>query len=151
MRSYETTFIVNPQSDDAAIDRQVQSVVDLIKKNNGEIIHQNRMGTRRMAFEIEGLTQGYYTSLIFKSGTDVLPLLERHYKLEEPFIRYLTIKYEGNIEKMLAHESTPESTEAAPAAEPKAAATAETAEEKPADTDAGKSAETDQKDDKTQE
>ena len=100
MRSYETTFIVNPQADDVAIDRQVQAVVDLIEKNGGTIIHANRMGTRKMAYEIAGLTQGYYSSIVFESGTEVLPLLERLYKLEEPYIRYLTIKYEGDIERL---------------------------------------------------
>ena len=99
MRIYETTFIVNPQADDAAIDRQVTAVLDLVKKNGGEIVHEDRMGTRRLAYPIEGLTQGYYASIIFNASIDVLPLLERHYKLEEPYVRYLTIRYEGDIQR----------------------------------------------------
>jgi len=96
VRIYETAFIVNPQSDDATIDRQVAAVTDIIKNNGGEIVREDRLGTRRMAYEIEGLTQGFYASILFRAGTDVLPLLERHYKLEEPYVRYMTIRFEGD-------------------------------------------------------
>ncbi len=95
MRRYETTFIVNPQADDAAIDRQVSAVVDLIKSNGGHILDENRIGTRRLAYPIAGLAQGFYASLIFDAETSVLPRLDRHYKLEESYLRYLTIRYEG--------------------------------------------------------
>jgi len=97
LRRYETTFIVNPQADDASIDRQVTAIVDIIKADGGEILRENRIGTRRLAFPIVGLTQGYYTSIIFDSEAGVLPKLERHYKLEEPYIRYLTVRFDGPI------------------------------------------------------
>ncbi|MEW5797173.1 MAG: 30S ribosomal protein S6 [Candidatus Zixiibacteriota bacterium] len=96
MRRYETTFVVNPQADDATIDRQVTAVVDIIKNDGGQILRENRIGTRRLAFPVAGLVQGYYTSIIFESEPGVLPKLERHYKLEEPYVRYLTIKFEGD-------------------------------------------------------
>ena len=97
MRRYETTFIVNPQADDATIDRQVTAIIDIIKADGGEIQRENRIGTRRLTFPIAGLTQGYYTSLIFDSEVGVLPKLDRYYKLEEPYIRYLTIRYDGPL------------------------------------------------------
>lgn len=99
MRRYETTFIVNPQVDDATIDRQVNAVVDLIKNNGGQIMRETRWGTRRMAYAIAGLTQGFYASIVFDAENEVLPLLERHYQLEEPYIRYLTIRFEGSLEQ----------------------------------------------------
>lgn len=100
MRIYETTFIVNPQADDNTIDSKVKAVTNLISNNGGKIIHENRIGTRRLAYAIQRLTQGYYTSLIFESDPPILPQLERHFKLDEAYIRYLTVLYEGNIEKL---------------------------------------------------
>jgi small subunit ribosomal protein S6 len=125
LRRYETTFIVNPQADDAAIDRQVSAVADLIKNDGGQVLHENRIGTRRLAYPIAGLVQGFYSSLIFDAETTVLPKLERHYKLEEPYVRYLTIVYEGSV---------PMSEEAAKAeSKPVEEAKAKPAEEKPAE------------------
>ena len=50
MRTYETTFIINPQSDDATIDKYVKDIADIITEVKGEIIHQENMGTRRLAY-----------------------------------------------------------------------------------------------------
>jgi small subunit ribosomal protein S6 len=96
LRRYETTFVVNPQADDATIDRQVTAILDIIKSDGGQILRENRMGTRRLAYEVAGLTQGYYTSIIFESEPIVLPRLDRHYKLEEPYVRFLTVRFEGD-------------------------------------------------------
>ena len=97
MRTYETTFIINPQTDDAQIDRQVTDITDLIKTNGGEIKCENRIGTRRMAYAIQGLTQGYYTQLFYEAPQDALPVLDRHFKLEDPYIRFMTVLFEGPV------------------------------------------------------
>ena len=124
MTLYETTFIINPQTDDATIDRHVRQVADLINENSGTIRFEDHMGTRRLAYEILGLTQGYYASFIFEAPTKLLPALERHYKLNESYIRHLTVRYEGDTEKLAgsvekeavtAEAPTAEKTEAAPA------------------------------------
>lgn len=104
MRIYETTFIVNPQVDDAAIDREVQSVSDLITKNGGKILREARMGTRRLAYPVKGLSQGFYTSFIFEASTQVLPLLDRHFKLGEAYLRHLTILCERDLKAITEPE-----------------------------------------------
>jgi small subunit ribosomal protein S6 len=111
MGIYDTTFIVNPQIDDATIDREVQSVSDLISNNGGKIIHENRVGTRRLAYSIKGLTQGYYTTLIFEGPSRILPVLDRHFKLGEFFVRHLTILYEGDVMALTEPEKTKPSPE----------------------------------------
>ena len=117
MRLYETTFIVNPQSDDSSLDRQVKAVSDLISSNGGRVIHEDRMGTRRLAYQIQGLSQGYYVSIVFEALPALLPILDRHYRLEEPYIRYLTVLYEGdkNIGKERPETTAPEAAIQKPA------------------------------------
>lgn len=98
MRLYETTFVLNPQADEAALDNQVKAIGTIITGNGGKIVAEDRMGTRRLAYEINGMMQGYYSSFLFESEPQVLPLLERHYKLEDPYVRHLTILFEGDPE-----------------------------------------------------
>ena len=62
---YETTFILSPQADDATFDRQIQSVSDLISKYGGNVLLENRMGVRRLAYQIKKFTQGFYTYIVF--------------------------------------------------------------------------------------
>lgn len=97
MRTYETTFIINPQAEDAQIDQQVTAVIDLIKANGGEIKTENRIGTRRLAYPIDGMAQGYYTQLFYEAPQEALPVLDRHFKLEEPYIRFMTVLFEGPV------------------------------------------------------
>ncbi len=100
MRIYETTFIVNPQTDDATIDGQVKEVASLITANSGKILHEDRVGTRKLAYPINGLNHGYYTTITFEGENTLLTALERHYHLQESYIRHLTVVYEGEREKI---------------------------------------------------
>lgn len=101
MRVYETTFIINPQTDDENIERHVKEISDLITKNQGQIVHEEKMGTRRLAYPIQGLNQGFYASFIFEASEKVLPLLDRYYKLNEAYIRNLTVRFEGNPKDLM--------------------------------------------------
>jgi small subunit ribosomal protein S6 len=98
MRLYETTFILSPQADEATFDRQIKAVADVIHRYEGKVIRESRWGIRRMAYPIKRFTQGFYTRLIFEANPTVLKELERFYKIEEPYIRYLTVQFEGNLE-----------------------------------------------------
>lgn len=96
VRYYETTFILNPQADDATLDQQIKNVSDVLTSSGGQIIREERMGTRRMAYMINGLTQGHYTSFVFQAPAPALAALERHYRLEESIVRNLTVVFEGD-------------------------------------------------------
>ncbi len=97
MRVYETTFIINPQLEEATIDKKVNLVAELISNNDGKILHTDHIGTRRLAYEIGGLTQGYYASFIFEAKPEIPKTLDHHFKLDETYLRFLTVCYEGNV------------------------------------------------------
>jgi small subunit ribosomal protein S6 len=134
VRIYDTTFIVNPQTDDASIGKQVRAVSDLITNNGGRILDENRMGTRRLAYPIDGLTQGYYTAIKFAGPIGILPALDRHFHLGEAYMRHLTILYEGDVKafterKEAAAETGERPKEAKPATPEAVEESAEAAEE----------------------
>ncbi len=104
VRNYETTFIINPQSDDATIEKHVSDIKDIITNSKGTIINENHMGTRRLAYEIDKLTQGYYATFIYEAPTEVLPLLEQHFKINEAYIRDLTIRLECDPQEYLKQQ-----------------------------------------------
>lgn len=98
MRTYETTFILGPQADEATFDQQVKAVSDIITNNQGKIHKEERIGIRRLAFPIKKYTQGYYTRFIYDANNTVLNEMDRFFKLEEPYIRFLTVIHEGKSE-----------------------------------------------------
>lgn len=104
MRIYETTFILSPQADDAAFDRQVKSVTELINRYNGKVLDEDRWGIRRLAYPIKKFTQGFYTRMVFRGDNTLLTELERFFRIEEPYIRHLTVLYEGKLEGLTEEE-----------------------------------------------
>jgi small subunit ribosomal protein S6 len=98
MNLYETTFIVNPQIDEAEIDKQIQAVSKLISDNGGKIVREERIGARRLAYPIDGQNQGYYTAMLYECEPPLLPKIERHMKLGDAYMRHLTIVFEGDPE-----------------------------------------------------
>lgn len=97
MRLYEITFIVNPQTDDATIDTQVKAITNIITNASGKIVYENLMGTRRMAYPIKKLSQGYYANFIFEAPKTVVAEIDLHIRMNEAYLRHLTISYEGPI------------------------------------------------------
>jgi len=104
MRIYETTFILSPQADDAAFDRQIKSVTDLITSFKGRVLDEDRWGIRRLSYAIKKFTQGYYACIVFEGNGTLLSELDRFFRIEEPYIRYLTVLFEGKLETKAGDE-----------------------------------------------
>ncbi len=119
MKVYETTFILSPQADDAAFDRQINAISNLISKHNGKLIHEDRWGIRRLAYPIKKFTQGFYTRLLFEGTRDLLNEMERHFKLEEPYLRHLTVIFEGDLTRFTEPKREERPAESKPAPAPK--------------------------------
>jgi len=94
MPVYDSTFILNPQLEEGGLDTRIKDAVDLINANGGKVIKENRMGMRRMAYEIQKLTQGYYVSLVFEGNQGTVTELERQFRLDESCLRFLTCHFQ---------------------------------------------------------
>jgi small subunit ribosomal protein S6 len=94
MSVYDSTFILNPQIEEGGLDGRVKEATDLINSSGGKVIKENRLGMRRMAYEIQNLTQGYYVSLVFEGNQDTVNALERRLRLDESCLRFLTCHYQ---------------------------------------------------------
>ncbi len=94
MTVYDSTFILNPQLEEGGLDASIKDAVDLITAHGGKIVKENRIGMRRMAYEIQKITQGYYVSLVFEGSHETVLELERKFRLNEACLRFLTCHYQ---------------------------------------------------------
>jgi small subunit ribosomal protein S6 len=86
-------FIVKPTLTQEDSDKQVQTIQDIIKKNDGEIEATWDMGTKQLAYPIEKHSRGRYFVVYFKSKPDLIKELQRNYIISEDIIRFIIIKY----------------------------------------------------------
>lgn len=90
-KRYESTFIIKGSLQDQDVDQIVQKAEDLITKNGGSVIEMERWGRRKLAYDIERETQGFYVSAHFTAPAPTIAKLERQFHLDENVVRWLTL------------------------------------------------------------
>ncbi|GAC1412066.1 MAG: 30S ribosomal protein S6 [Candidatus Velthaea sp.] len=92
---YEVTYILKPSLEEADIDTRVAALAESLTSNGGEIVGEiEKMGKRRLAYEIDDTREGFYVVMKFKSGAAQAKELERQMRLNEDVMRALLIKLE---------------------------------------------------------
>lgn len=91
MRTYESVIIVKPQLSDGEVGEFVNKVKDLITKNNGEVISEERLGRRKFTHEVNHVRDGFYLYLKFKAETSFIKTLENTLKLNDKVLRSMTM------------------------------------------------------------
>ncbi|HOA15317.1 MAG TPA: 30S ribosomal protein S6 [Bacillota bacterium] len=95
MRAYECMFIISPQLDEEKTEAVIAKFDDLIVKNGGEVTKTDRMGRRRLAYEIDGNMEGFYTILYFNAEPTLAAELDRVFKITDGVIRHLIVRKEA--------------------------------------------------------
>jgi small subunit ribosomal protein S6 len=108
-RAYELMAIIDAGLDDEVIDQQIATLVDGITSRGGTVRTQDRWGRRRLAYEIDHRTEGYYIVLEFVGGSD-LDQLERSLRLADEIVRHKLLRLpdrEAARRGLLDGEATP--------------------------------------------
>lgn len=92
MRSYEVVFISKPELDEEALQGVVDKYTSLIQTQGGTVDGVEKMGKRRLAYEIGGFREGHYTLVNFKGESAVPRELERVLRISDEVIRHLVVK-----------------------------------------------------------
>jgi small subunit ribosomal protein S6 len=91
MRDYESVVIFNPDLDEEQVEQGLKKVEETIKKQGGEITDVQKWGLQSLAYEIQKHQQGNYVLVRFQCEPKAIKGIERHYKLADPIIRFLTV------------------------------------------------------------
>ncbi len=86
---YEVLYVLNPNLTEEETAGIVEKIKTLIEQNNGTIDEQNEWGKRKLAYEINYLTEGYYVLVKFTSGPELPAELDRILGITDGVIRSL--------------------------------------------------------------
>ena len=92
MRPYETLLLVDPRRTDQEIDECVKTFSSLVTERGGEMSNIERWGRRRLAYEIEGLTEGYYAVCTYNLDSGLRGEVEAALPFLEGLIRAKTVR-----------------------------------------------------------
>lgn len=97
VRPYEVVAIYNPGLEsEEAYDAQIERFTSLVANEGGEVVNVEKWGRRRLAYEIAGLTEGYYVLMRFNAEPAVAAELERVMKITDTVVRHLLVRLEDN-------------------------------------------------------
>jgi small subunit ribosomal protein S6 len=85
-------YILKPELEEEAIIATVARFEDVVKNGGGEVIKTDRWGKRRLAYEVNGINEGHYVLMTFKSPSGVAQELDRILRIQDDVIRQLVIK-----------------------------------------------------------
>ncbi len=92
MRNYEAMYILKPNMEEEAIDAAVTRFEEVVKNSGGEVVKTDRWGKRRLAYELNGVTEGFYVLMTFKAPSGAAQELDRILKIQDDVVRQLVIK-----------------------------------------------------------
>jgi small subunit ribosomal protein S6 len=90
---YEVTYILKPSLEEAEIESRIAALSGVLTNNGGEIVGEiDKLGKRRLAYEIDDTREGFYVVMKFKSDAAQAKELERQMRLSEDVMRALLIR-----------------------------------------------------------
>mgnify|MGYP001035703070 CR=1 FL=1 len=108
MPTYESIFVCPPDLPPEELEELVRKFEKIITQGQGEIISCDKLGRRKLAYEIKGYKEGFMYCLNFNSPPNVIPELENNYRVTDKVIRHLIVKVDKKKlkeEKVTSEES----------------------------------------------
>lgn len=100
MSIYEVTYILRPTLEESEVEDRSNAIAEIVKNQSGEVSGIERLGKKRLAYEIKDVRDGYYVVMQFTSSAAAAKELERQLKLHDDVLRALLVRLDA---KMLSH------------------------------------------------
>lgn len=92
MSQYEITYIIRPSFEDPQVDELATHFSDVAKSNGSESVELERMGRKRLAYEIKKVREGHYICMKFAGSPDTAKEVIRQMRLHDDVLRALLIR-----------------------------------------------------------
>jgi small subunit ribosomal protein S6 len=100
MNDYEVTYIMRPSLEESEVEERANAIGEILKSQGGQVMSVERLGKKRLAYEIKDVREGNYVVMQFRSDPAASKELERQLKLHEDVLRALVVRLDA---KMQAH------------------------------------------------
>ena len=97
-------LIVIPELDEEQVENTVGRFRTIIERTGGEAGEANHWGRRKLAYEIDNRTDGFYVVVEFTAGERTLVELKRILRVSDDVLRHTIVK----LPPSYAHKPMPE-------------------------------------------
>jgi small subunit ribosomal protein S6 len=107
--TYEAMLIVIPELDEEQVENTISRFQTIIERTGGGVENVNHWGRRKLAYEIDHRTDGFYVVMEFTAGERTLGELKRILRVSDDVLRHMIVK----LPPAYAYKPLPVPTEAA--------------------------------------
>ena len=95
INKYELAVVVSAKIEDDARTAVIEKVKRTIEKHGGQVTNVDEWGKKKLAYEIEKMTEGFYYFIQFDGETTAPAEIESRMRIMDGVIRYLCVKNEA--------------------------------------------------------
>lgn len=92
MKAYELLFFVDPTITDEARAGVMKRIEVVITENGGQVDNVDNWGKRKLAYEIDKLTEGDYTLVNFQADPTQIAELDRVLRINDAVKRHMIVR-----------------------------------------------------------
>ena len=84
-------LLLPPDADDAVVSGAVDRITKVVSQAGGQVGNVDRWGRRRLAFEVDRQTEGYYAVAEFTAEPEAIAELDRSLHLADEVLRFKVV------------------------------------------------------------
>ena len=92
MNKYEMTLVFNPNLDDETRSAEFDKIIGFVERFGGTVDKTDEWGKRRLAYEINKISEGYYVIVTISAEPGAPREIEDRLRINENLLRYLIIR-----------------------------------------------------------
>ena len=89
MKNYELLTIFKTSLDSEELDKVVDKISEEVKSNKGSVSSVDKMGRKKLAYDVQGYRDGYFTTMIVSLPGEAVVDFKRSLKLNENILRFM--------------------------------------------------------------
>lgn len=93
MKKYEIIVVLIPSLDEEAVKANIEKLKGVIEKD-GTVVNVDEWGKRRLAYEINDISEGFYVLINFVANPELPKELDRICRISEAVLRHMIINLE---------------------------------------------------------
>ena len=110
-RRYETVFILPPDLEEGKRKEILDRLDGVVEKSGGIRVKREDWGVRRLAYTVNRHPKGHFYLLDYVGSAQVVAELERHMRMLESVLRFLTVKTDDRADPEAAKKEKAEERE----------------------------------------
>ena len=87
MKTYELLAVFKPNLDAEEVDKQISALNDIIKGFEGVVENTDKMGRRKLAYDIQNFRDGFFVTMNLSVPSDKVAEFKRQLRLNDNILR----------------------------------------------------------------